>query len=783
MNRILKRRLPREIKSHFWRWLALFLMTAMGMAVVVSVVGSAENIIRGSSVCAEENQVEDGEFTTIRPLTKEQEEHLRQQGVILEQKFSTDIEQEDGSVLRFMSNREEINLIAVDEGRTAEKKGEVLLEKRYCEEHEYMVGDRIRVLGMEFEIVGIGTTPDYDLPVRNFSDMSAESFSFGTAFVTAGQYRDLTRKVLGKIAEEVSGKTPDEILGKPFEESSGEPPREVRGKVSGNGMQSAESYTYAYILLNDVTHDAVKNEVRDVTIAYTTAEDNPRILAAAGDMVLNRTVGLLAGGVVLALFAYIISVFMIHQINCEAGVIGTLYALGVKKRDLLLHYITLPAAVSLLGGASGLILGSSGFGMAPLMQEVYGYFSVPVFDRIYPAYLILYGVILPPAISVLVNFLVINRRLSQTALSLIRNEKRASGLRNITLKGGSFTRNFCIRQMLRELRTSVSVTVGMFVSMMIFMLGLNCFVLCRNVGIDSKNSVKFEYMYTGRFLEENVPEGGEACLLQSLSITKFGYTLDVSLMGITENSRFFDTRPVNNKNSLVIGSSLATKYGLARGDILVLYDKAGSQEYKFTVEGICDYSVGLTAFMEIGCMRELLGKSEADYNVLLADRALETDENCLYYSTTTRSDIERSSAVFVEMMAPMVRMLLAVSVIVFFAVMYLLTGVMIDRAGFGISLVKIFGFREKEIRILYLRGITITVAAGAALCIPLSKAATDAIYPWAVANVACGMNLHFRWYYYPLIFAGVMGIYFLSGLAVSRKINRITPAEVLKDRE
>lgn len=751
MNRILNRRLPREIKRHFWRWLALFLMTAMGMAVVVSVVGSAENIIRGSRACAEKNQVEDGEFTTIRPLAEEQEEHLRRQGVILEKKFSTDIEQEDGSVLRFMSNREEINLIAVDEGRKAEKIGEVLLEKRYCEEHEYAVGDRIRVLGTELEIVGIGTTPDYDLPVRNFADMSAESFSFGTAFVTAEQYGDL------------SG--------------------EVRGKVSGTGIQSAESYTYAYILLNDVTHDAVKNEVRDVTIAYTTAEDNPRILAAAGDMVLNRTVGLLAGGVVMALFAYIISVFMIHQINCEAGVIGTLYALGVKRRDLLLHYISLPAAVSLLGGASGLILGSSGFGMAPLMQEAYGYFSVPVFDSIYPAYLILYGVILPPAIAVLVNFLVINRRLSQTALSLIRNERRASGLRNITLKGGSFTRNFCIRQVLRELRTSVGVAVGMFVSMMIFMLGLNCFVLCRNVGIDSKNSVKFEYMYTGRFLEESIPEGGEGCLLQSLSITKFGYTLDVSLMGISENSRFFDARPANNKNSLVIGSSLATKYGLARGDILVLYDKAGSQKYEFSVEGICDYSVGLTAFMEIGCMRELFGKSEADYNVLLADRALETDENRLYYSTTTRSDIERSSAVFVEMMAPMVRMLLAISVIVFFAVMYLLTGVMIDRAGFGISLVKIFGFRQKEIRILYLRGITITVAAGAALCIPLSKAATDAIYPWAVANVACGMNLHFRWYYYPLIFAGVMGIYFLSGLAVSRKINRITPAEVLKDRE
>lgn len=397
MNRVLKKRLPRELKKDFWRWLALFLMTAFGMAVVVSVAGGAENIISGSSECAEINRVEDGEFTMLLPLTEEREEHLRRRGITLEQKFFTDIKQEDGSVLRFMKNREEINLIAVDQGRTARQNGEVLLEKRYCEEHGYGVGDRIRIQGREFEIVGIGTTPDYDLPVRNLSDMSAESFSFGTAFVTAGQYEDFL--------------------------------------ISENGLQGAEGYTYAYALSDGVSHDDVKDDIQDeannLLTAFSEAEDNPRILAAAGDMVMNRTVGLLAGAVVIALFAYILSVFMIHQINCEAGVIGTLYAMGVKKRTLLAHYITLPAAISLLGGVCGLALGFSGYGMEQQMKEAYGYFSVPAFDRIYPVYLIVYGVVLPPVISVFINFLVINRRLSQTALSLIRNERRASGLRKV----------------------------------------------------------------------------------------------------------------------------------------------------------------------------------------------------------------------------------------------------------------------------------------------------------------------------------------------------------------
>lgn len=72
--------------------------------------------------------------------------------------------------------------------------------------------------------------------------------------------------------------------------------------------------------------------------------------------------------------------------------------------------------------------------------------------------------------------------------------------------------------MLRELRTSAGVVVRMFISMMIFMLGLNCFVLCRNVGIDSVNSVDYEYMYMLKFPEESFPESGEVCYAESLPL-------------------------------------------------------------------------------------------------------------------------------------------------------------------------------------------------------------------------------------------------------------------------
>ena len=59
--------------------------------------------------------------------------------------------------------------------------------------------------------------------------------------------------------------------------------------------------------------DELIDEVFDFKIenltSFVAAADNPRILAAASDMQMNKEMGLLAGVVVIALFAYVISRF------------------------------------------------------------------------------------------------------------------------------------------------------------------------------------------------------------------------------------------------------------------------------------------------------------------------------------------------------------------------------------------------------------------------------------------------------------------------------------------
>ena len=149
-----------------------------------------------------------------------------------------------------------------------------------------------------------------------------------------------------------------------------------------------------------------------------------------------------------------------------------------RDKDLMAHYITLPTLISLAAAIIGSLLGFSPLGILMQSKDTYSYFSLPQFDVVYPAYLIVYALVLPPVICAVVNAFVINKKLSRTALSLMKNEQSAGSYRQFTLKTKSFPKLFAIRQMVRESRSVITIVLGMFVSVMIIMLGTDSAVLC-----------------------------------------------------------------------------------------------------------------------------------------------------------------------------------------------------------------------------------------------------------------------------------------------------------------
>ena len=540
--------------------------------------------------------------------------------------------------------------------------------------------------------------------------------------------------------------------------------------------------------LQDETDDMIEEyftfDIDNLT-QFLIAADNPRIDAAAGDVVINRFAGILAGIILMVLFTYVISVFVIHNIEKESSVIGALYALGVTRGQLLFHYLLNPMLISFLGGTVGCILGFSEYGTGWQMGDSIAYYSLPPMRIVTPGYLLFYSLIMPPVTAAVVNYLVINKKLKRTALSLLRNEQtagKASRIQNMNLGNMKFLLRFQIRQMLREIRSAFAVVIGMFICLLILMISIDCAVLCINFGNACLEETKYAYMYTYKYPTEDVPEGGTPAYVENLKKEAYGYNLDVTVLGIDDGNPYFPIVTADKKNEIVISSAAAQKFGVKVGDKLVLSDEVNERDYAFTVKDIVSFTSGVYVFLDRGVMQELFDQEDDYYNVVFADRALDIDNGRLY-ATVSKENVEESSQIFTDMMGPMVVMLVAISALIFMIVMYLMMKVMIDRSAFSISLMKVFGYRRREIRRLYLDGNFYVILLGALICVPLAKWSMDLVYPYCIANVAIGMDIKFTPQIYIMIYGGIWLCYIVINFLLVGRLNKLVPAEVLKNRE
>ncbi|MBQ1302237.1 MAG: ABC transporter permease, partial [Firmicutes bacterium] len=171
------------------------------------------------------------------------------------------------------------------------------------------------------------------------------------------------------------------------------------------------------------------------------------------------------------------------------------------------------------------------------------------------------------------------------------------------------------------------------------------------------------------------------------------------------------------------------------------------------------------------------------YTVVFADKKLDISGERLF-STTARADVRRASGVFTDLMRPMIIVMSAASALIFLVVLFLMMKMMLDRSSFHISMLRVFGFRNREVRKMYLDGNFIVVALGALAAIPLTKLIMNGIFPkYLVANVSIAFEPAFPWYYSPVMYGLILMMYLLISLLLMRNIRKITPAEVLKNRE
>ncbi|MCD8011076.1 MAG: ABC transporter permease [Lachnospiraceae bacterium] len=522
-----------------------------------------------------------------------------------------------------------------------------------------------------------------------------------------------------------------------------------------------------------------------ILLSFLTRENNSRIGEPAEDVSMNRVSGIVGGVILFLLIGFVISIFQIHAIEKESQVIGTLYALGVTRREMMRHYLQLPFYITFVSSICGTVAGFSSLGLGIQLASFVDYYSLPDMEYIYPLYLIVYGLLVPSALIVLVNLLLLHNKLNQKPVKLLRHERRIVRTYRLKLHGMRFTTGFMIRQLIREYRCRLAMAVGVFLSMLLLVMAMNIHVCIWNLTEQNRQDCTFWYMYILKDMPSEVPEGAVAGYVEEYNCAGAdGSTIQVWILGINAENPYFSQISLSDREEVTLSSSLAIKLKAEQGDTLFLEDTIGEGTYEFSVFDVGQYSIGTYAFMDLDTMRGYYGTTSDYYNVLFSEEELDIDSS-LIYSVTSREDIQNFSEVLNENMLPLTIESAVIAILIFVVIIYLMMKFMIDRSEFSIALMRIFGYSHRELYYLYMSCDIWIFLAELLISIPLAKAIMDAIWPMFVAHVSVGLDLTYGLLHYASLFLFTILVYVVVMFVLSWHLLRLElrAPETLKERE
>ena len=766
----LRKRFPRELKNNLGKYLGIFLLMSVTIALTSGFLLAAHSIGVIIDDMPEKYSIEDARFTTAFEATDEQlnaaADAARDAGaggadIFRNWSFDADFNHAQGDdgrdrTLRVYQHRTQVDLAAYAEGRVPEAADEVAVDRVFATNNGITVGEEVELFGQRFTVCGIMTTSDNQALFQNNSDFTVNTLTFGVAEVSES----------GFAALEATGHQP--------------------------------AYTYSVRFADrDLTvaqrTDAEKDMMRALSTAGATVDDltdssaNQGIGYAADDVSGDSTMWSVLLYMIIVIMAFVFVVLTSGTIEEESAIIGTLLASGYRRRELVTHYLALPAAVGIAAAVVGNVAGYT-LMSEPMRNLYYGSYSLPPYYATWSWGVFAQTTVLPVATLVGITLLGLLRKMGHTPLEFLRHETSKGGVkRGFALPERlSFTTRFRLRVFLRNLGNFATLFVGIGFASMLLLFSLAILPTMTHYAENLHNNVVAEHMYTLKAPLEVDNAQAEKYAVYSLEYDRGegSGTETITVYGVPEDSRYWDDLAVGDGH-VVFGNGLIDKFGFADGQTVSLYDKYEDETREVAYEGDA-YTWGtksdMAVYMSLDDFNRFFGNDAGYFNGYASDQALDLDARYLASDLTPES-MDAIGEQFVGMMDDMIGMLVGLSVFIFLVFMYLLTKSVIDRSARAISYMKVFGYRDSEISRLYVRSITLTVAVSLVVCQPLIIGGLTLLF----RAMLLAYNGNIEIYVPMMAIAEVIAIGFATYLAVAllhiRRIKRVPLALALKVQE
>lgn len=766
----LRKRFPRELKDNLGKYLGIFLLMSVTIALTSGFLLAAHSIGVIIDDMPEKYSIEDARFTTAFEATDEQLDAAADAAsdagtggtdIVRNWSFDADFNHAQGDdgrdrTLRVYQHRTQVDLAAYVGGRVPEAADEVAIDRVFATNNGITIGEEVELFGQRFTVCGIMTTSDNQALFQNNSDFTVNTLTFGVAEISES----------GFAALEATGHQPTHTYSVRF---------------ADRDLTVAQRT------------DAEKDMMRALSTAGATVDDltdssaNQGIGYAADDVSGDSTMWSVLLYMIIVIMAFVFVVLTSGTIEEESAIIGTLLASGYRRRELVTHYLALPAAVGIAAAAVGNVVGYT-LMSEPMRNLYYGSYSLPPYYATWSWGVFAQTTMLPVATLVVITLLGLLRKMGHTPLEFLRHETSKGGVkRGFALPERlSFTSRFRLRVFLRNLGNFATLFVGIGFASMLLLFSLAILPTMTHYAENLHNNVVAEHMYTLKAPLEVDNAQAEKYAVYSLEYDRGegSGTESITVYGVPEDSRYWDDLAVGDGH-VVFGNGLIDKFRFADGQTVNLYDKYEDETREVTYEGDgCAWGTksDMAVYMSLDDFNRFFGNDAGYFNGYASDQALDLDARYLTSGLTPES-MDAIGEQFVGMMDDMIGMLVGLSVFIFLVFMYLLTRSVIDRSARAISYMKVFGYRDSEISRLYVRSITLTVAVSLVVCQPLIIGGLTLLF--RAMLLAYNGNIEI---YVPMAaIAEVIAIGFATYLAVAllhiRRIKRVPLALALKVQE
>ena len=751
MKNPLNRRLPRELKSEFGKYLVIFLFFIMVISLVSSFLVADTSLHTAYLDAFDKYNIEDGNFAYAEEASDDAVAAIEKDGKV--KVYANFYKEEDTddfeSTFRAFGERNDIDKVCLLDGDMPKADTDVAIDRLYAKNHDLEIGDKFGVAGKDLTISGIVALSDYSTLYQNASDMMFDNDKFGVGVMTDAGFAALRENHLHYNYSWSYDTAPeDDAEAKDMAE-------DLMPILAENGMLT--NFLPEYL--------------------------NQAIIFAGDDMGGDMSMILAFLYIVIVILAFVFSITISNNITKEANVIGTLRASGYSRGEMVRHYLIMPMLVLLVAAVVGNVLGYTWLEQIFANQYLASY-GLTTYEVLLNPQAFVLTTVIPLILLFIINFVMLTVKMRISPLQFIRRDlskrKKKKAFRLNTKI--PIMRRFQMRVIFQNFPNHVMIFFGVFFANFILMFGMILQPMLVHYQDTITDNVLSAYQYILKTPAETETDGAEKFCFGSLdTLPEKRSSESVSLYGVKPDSDYVKLHSSGKK--VDISTAYAEKYGVEKGDTITLKDPYGSDKYKFEVGGIYDYPSTIAVFMEQDLFRQTFDYDSDYFNAYFSDQKIKDIDDALISTEITVDDLTKTSRQLIRSMGSMMNLFLVFGALMFVLILYLLSKIIIEKNAQSISMVKILGYNNREINRIYLHSTTIVVILCILITIPISSLVMKEVVEVVFFEYSGWITYYMPAVTYVEVAASGIICYAIVAFLLNRKVKKIPMSDALKNVE